>query len=888
MPIGRLASLLVGMWAVATSLGVESAQAYITEGRWSRTATNTSTGAQGSAITLTWSFAPDGTLIAGNDSGTVASGLISFLDTKWGAGPGGNDLTQRPWFPIFEQSFARIGALSGVTYVYEPKDDGRAFSNSNAARGVLGVRGDVRLSGKAYESGSSVLASNYYPDYGEMMINTDHSSFFLDSTNNNRAFRDVLMHEALHGVGIRHVESSGSGFLMEPFINTSFDGPQLDDVLAMQRLYGDVLEKSGGNDLFSTATSLGTVSPTQPLTRGTLGNNTLILSEQVDFLSIDDDSDTDFFSFSLGAPLEVSLNLTPRGATYQVGPQGGTQSSFNTLELSDLTLDLYDRNGTSLLESANDTAAGSSESISRQLQPGTYFARVKGLSDNVQLYRLVVSAIDTLPKNLLWTGAASAAWSTGPTMNFTNGGEATRFNAGDNVRFDDSATMKQVLLTGEISAGDIVVDTAQSYVFAGSGSLVAGSLTVTGEGTVELANSGNSYSGPTTVAAGTLAITGNANAMRTDFTIEAGATLVMAATDAAASTSSYTIESGGTLQIGTENSSGNVFPDAPTSFVNAGTVRVLASESLQHVTGGGRVEVVGGMTTLLANPGFSGELAIFAGGIALVDDPQALGSTDTLVDVQTDGVLEFVVGSVVAQEIRLGREANLVLSPETQFAPEASLSGEGWISGLLDMPGTIRPGNADTATGSLHLLDDMSLAESSQLDFHLGGATLDSEFTSLIIDGSAVLGGTLHVALAGSFAPALNDQFQLITAAAGLSGEFASLELPELSPGLVWDVTYGDESLDLRIVANVTSVPGDFNHDGIVDAADYTVWRDGLDVIYTLADYDIWREHFGHGSEIGPSGSSGVVGAVPEPASGVLLFLVSIGVVTWCRVDRTN
>jgi hypothetical protein len=41
---------------------------------------------------------------------------------------------------------------------------------------------------------------------------------------------------------------------------------------------------------------------------------------------------------------------------------------------------------------------------------------------------------------------------------------------------------------------------------------------------------------------------------------------------------------------------------------------------------------------------------------------------------------------------------------------------------------------------------------------------------------------------------------------------------------------------------------GDFNDDGIVDAADYVVWRAGLGTTYTQADYDLWRANFGAGS----------------------------------------
>src|SRR5262245_37343648 len=108
-----------------------AAQAYNLDSRWSRTATAASTGQRGNPIHLTWSLAPDDTRIpSGLSNNGIASTLLSFLDENWGSGPGGEDLTQRPWFPIFQQSFDRIGELSGVTFVYEPHDDGQNFSNA--------------------------------------------------------------------------------------------------------------------------------------------------------------------------------------------------------------------------------------------------------------------------------------------------------------------------------------------------------------------------------------------------------------------------------------------------------------------------------------------------------------------------------------------------------------------------------------------------------------------------------------------------------------------------------------------------------------------------------------------------------------------------------------
>jgi hypothetical protein len=71
------------------------------------------------------------------------------------------------------------------------------------------------------------------------------------------------------------------------------------------------------------------------------------------------------------------------------------------------------------------------------------------------------------------------------------------------------------------------------------------------------------------------------------------------------------------------------------------------------------------------------------------------------------------------------------------------------------------------------------------------------------------------------------------------------------------------------------ALAGDFNGDNKVDAADYSVWRDGLGGAYTAADLAIWKAHFGESLGSG-SESLGGASAVPEPAA-VWLLLVGIG-----------
>ena len=148
------------------SLGDDANAAFRLSSRWTNTATNGTTGIgnQGDPVTLTWSFIPDGTSISGfNGEPTSPSSLISFLDGRFGAGAGGTNLSNRPWFQLFTSSFNRWSQLAGLSYAYSPQDDGASFVGS---AGVLNVRGDVRIAGHFIDgqpaSGSNTLAYNWF------------------------------------------------------------------------------------------------------------------------------------------------------------------------------------------------------------------------------------------------------------------------------------------------------------------------------------------------------------------------------------------------------------------------------------------------------------------------------------------------------------------------------------------------------------------------------------------------------------------------------------------------------------------------------------------------------------------------------------------------------
>lgn len=372
---------------------------------WLSTASGSRPG-NGAPATLTWSIVPDGSSVSrGSGGGTTTSNLISFMNTNFSGNPGQTNLALQPWFHIFTDSFGRWSQLGGVNFVYDSHDDGVFHPGLN---GVLGVRGDIRLAGFNIDGTSGTLAFTYLPPSGsDMAIDTAEASFFSNSTNNFINFRDTLMHEIGHSFGLEHVIST-SNLLMAPAINTSFDGPRLDEVRGVQFFFGDVNDKSNGgagNSTAANATSLGTIAAGGTKTVGAAANvpGQAIGASATDFVSISNLDDKDFYSFTVSQQSRLGATLTPRGGVFEQA--GFTQAgeplpptTFDANSRSNLALTIFSTNGSTILTTADSSPAGGIESLANLLLPaaGTYFARVTGADDTIQMYDLSLSVASVL------------------------------------------------------------------------------------------------------------------------------------------------------------------------------------------------------------------------------------------------------------------------------------------------------------------------------------------------------------------------------------------------------------------------------------------------------------------------------------------------------------
>jgi T5SS/PEP-CTERM-associated repeat protein len=206
------------------------------------------------------------------------------------------------------------------------------------------------------------------------------------------------------------------------------------------------------------------------------------------------------------------------------------------------------------------------------------------------------------------------------------------------------------------------------------------------------------------------------------------------------------------------------------------------------------------------------------------------------------------------------------------------VKGTGVIDADVLNHGRVEPGNS---AGVLTVTGDFTQANDGKLVVEVAGTTAGSQYDQLVIGGAIALDGVVEVVFDEDFVPQVGNRFEIITTAEPIgANKFAGASLPGLPEGMDWGIHY-----EPNVVALAISIPGDYSGNGVVDAADYTVWRNSLgqtgvflaadgdgDDVVDADDYDFWKMHFGETVGGGSAGASPSQYAVPEP--GALLYLL--------------
>jgi hypothetical protein len=395
-------------------------------GSWTGPSGTGTYGSQGDPITITWSFVPDGLSIPGsNGEPTSGSVLFSSLDSAFSAQGG-----RATWINRFDQIWARWSQLTGITYVRisgnvsnADADDGASWTSSGSA-----TRGQVRISSHPIDGSSGVLAYNFFPGSGtggNMVLDSNDSGNWASATSSNRFLRNTLGHEHGHGMGLNHVCPAIGTKLMEPFLNTGFDGPRQDDMRGAQRNYGDPSEP---DNTIAQAKNRGAV------TRGAsfvVGNVPAPVTGSADstgaVLSIDANGEQDYHLVTPTLPTLTNITVTPKGSNYadyaQDSACNNTAVNTNSLQQALLSVSVVDAAG-NVQATATAASLGSSVTLSNVFLGGGTGSYIRVFESDsptqLQLYTLLVQGLSnnyTVTAsdgvdggvNVSWTAVTNAA-----------------------------------------------------------------------------------------------------------------------------------------------------------------------------------------------------------------------------------------------------------------------------------------------------------------------------------------------------------------------------------------------------------------------------------------------------------------------------------------------
>ena len=432
--------------------------------------------------------------------------------------------------------------------------------------------------------------------------------------------------------------------------------------------------------------------------------------------------------------------------------------------------------------------------------------------------------------NLQWTGGNLRVGHAGlGTLNIVDGASVSSTNVSIGhltgsdgfARVEDGSewTMSGDLLVGRAGGGSLIVAPGGSVTSA--------------NGSIGTESSGN---GGVIVADGTWTSNG-------PITIGDSGTGGLSLVDAGSSVSNTD------AYVGRSNGSLGVVSAREGAWSTTGRLSI-GGDADTGVSGGlGIVEILGGTVTV------ENEIVIFPSG-ELTLDTGSLSSA--IITVQPGGLVDWLAGTMRVDT----------------------------FIGSLSNPGGVLATRPNS--NSILVSGEYAQGPGGVLSLEIAGSAASNQYESVTVGNSAFLGGELRIEMADLFEPNANDAYTILDAlnlGAGSFDNVASGERLTVESGLgSFLVHYGigspfDPSQVVLSDFQPAGLTGDYNDDGIVDAADYVVWRKTDSG--NSQGYTDWQENFGEGMGAGggSAGASPSQTGVPEPATLVLLMFAAAG---WC------
>jgi autotransporter-associated beta strand protein len=293
-------------------------------------------------------------------------------------------------------------------------------------------------------------------------------------------------------------------------------------------------------------------------------------------------------------------------------------------------------------------------------------------------------------------------------------------NAANQVAFNGGSLQATGAIASSRNAtlnSSATIDTnGNNVTLAAPGSISgAGGLTKVGTGTLTLSGN-NTYSGSTTISAGTVSVSADANLGQASASINVGAATLEA---------SATFTSGHSITL---------TDPASTITVDAGQVLQLSNP----ISGAGGLTKAGGGTLILTGANsYTGATTINAGTLIL--------------------------------------NGSLASSATTTVNTGATLAGNGSLGGpVLNSGGTVSPGTG-TTIGTLAITGGYTQSASGTLVLKLAGnATPGVDYDTVTGTGFASLSGTIHVTTINGFTPAGGDSYHVLSSTGGGAGNFTT------------------------------------------------------------------------------------------------------------------